>query len=141
MELQHAGFHYHLCLLWTGQVRARVGHVSQAIVELDHNVVDVVDAFPILAAMVRKEVRCTANRRKAHQHDLANVDRWPPDRSSPDAPPDHYQFESFMHETSCRVLSLTYILICTLFSYKHLFCFLLPKMSLMYEHVILPSFE
>jgi hypothetical protein len=50
------------------------GHVSQAIVELDHNVVDVVDAFPILAAVIRKEVRCTANRRKAHQHDLANID-------------------------------------------------------------------
>ena len=44
------------------------------IVELDHNVVDVVDAFPILAAIVRKEVRCTANRRKAHQHDLSNID-------------------------------------------------------------------
>lgn len=50
------------------------GHVSQAIVELDHNVIDVVDAFPILAAVVRKEVRGTANRRKAHQHDLSNVD-------------------------------------------------------------------
>jgi hypothetical protein len=50
------------------------GHVSQAIVELNHNVVDVVDAFPILAAVVRKEVRCTANRREAHQHDLANID-------------------------------------------------------------------
>jgi len=28
------------------------GHVSQGIVELDHNVVDIFDAFPILAAIL-----------------------------------------------------------------------------------------
>jgi hypothetical protein len=39
------------------------GHVSQGIVELDHNVVDIFDAFTILAAILPEEVRCTANRR------------------------------------------------------------------------------
>jgi hypothetical protein len=39
------------------------GHVSQGIVELDHNVVDIFDAFLILAAILPEEVRCTANRR------------------------------------------------------------------------------
>lgn len=40
------------------------GHVSQGIVELDHNVVDIFDAFPILAAILPEEVRCTANKQE-----------------------------------------------------------------------------
>lgn len=49
-------------------------HVSQGIVELNHDVIDVVDAFPILTAVLPEKVRCAANRREAHHDDLPNID-------------------------------------------------------------------
>jgi hypothetical protein len=38
-------------------------HVSQGIVELDHDIVDIIDAFPSLTAILLEEMRCTTNRR------------------------------------------------------------------------------
>jgi hypothetical protein len=41
----------------------RADELAGRIVELDHNVVDMFDAFPVLAAILPEEARCTANRR------------------------------------------------------------------------------
>jgi hypothetical protein len=50
------------------------GHVSQGVVEFDHDVVDIINAFTILTAILLEEMRRTTNRRQAHQYDLANID-------------------------------------------------------------------